>query len=160
MSRGVIGRATCEEFPPVADAREVAARDAPVGRVRAVTIRDWQSETPVRLTYTTPYFGGYRPWFLCPTCSRRCQLLYRRMGELACRICHDLVYRSQLEGREDRLRRRAQDIRFRLGGSTNLLAPFPDRPKGMRRRTYARWRERGLAAEDALLGTMQRRWSQ
>ncbi len=144
----------------MADVREIAARDASGGRPRAVTIRDWQSETPVRLTYTTPYFGGYWPWFLCPTCSRRCKLLYRRKGELACRICHDLVYRSQLEGRKERLLRRAQAIRIRLGGSTNLLAPFPDRPKGMRRNIYARWRERGLAAEEALLGTMRRRWSQ
>ena len=26
----------------------------------------------VGLTYTTPRFGGQRPWFLCPACERRC----------------------------------------------------------------------------------------
>ena len=56
---------------------------------------------------------------------------------------------SQRENREWRLIGRAQAIRRRLGGTANLFAPFPDRPKGMHRRTYARWREKADTAEQA-----------
>jgi hypothetical protein len=31
-----------------------------------------------------------RPWFMCPTCGRRCKHLY--LDELACRICCHLDY--------------------------------------------------------------------
>ena len=33
---------------------------------------------------------------------------------------------------------RAQDIRQRLGGSANMMEPFPEKPKGMHWKTYER----------------------
>jgi hypothetical protein len=42
---------------------------------------------------------------------------------------------------------RAQKIRERLGGSSNLLEPFPEKPRGMHLRTYDRLRELAEIAE-------------
>jgi len=42
---------------------------------------------------------------------------------------------------------RAQKIRRRLGGSSSLVEPFPQKPKGMRWRTYEHFREQAKAAE-------------
>lgn len=46
------------------------------------------------LTSTTPRFGGFRYWFLCPRCGRRVEKLYYA-HRWACRRCHDLAYQSQ-----------------------------------------------------------------
>jgi hypothetical protein len=43
---------------------------------------------------------------------------------------------------------RVQKIRMRLGGSANLLEPFPERPRGMRRSTYYRLLARAMAAQE------------
>jgi hypothetical protein len=41
---------------------------------------------------------------------------------------------------------KARKIRVRQGGGGDLLEPFPPKPKGMRRRTFARLRARAEAA--------------
>jgi hypothetical protein len=51
---------------------------------------------------TTPCnFGGKRWWFLCPNCNRRRRILYLPPGAtyFLCRICHNLTYESQQEGK-------------------------------------------------------------
>ena len=94
----------------------------------------------VPLDWTACNFGGERPWFVCPrvTCGRRVAVLYGPGRYFLCRHCYDLRYESQREDKKDRALRRAQKISMRLGGSADMLEPFPQRPKGMHHDTYMR----------------------
>ena len=89
---------------------------------------------------TATCFGGRRRWFECPGCVRPCRVLYG-CGHFVCRLCVGLRYASQYENAGGRARLRVQKLRMRLGGSGNLLEPFPPRPKHMQWRTYRRLRD-------------------
>ena len=94
--------------------------------------------TRVRLSWTPCNYGGMRPWFVCPAkeCKRRVAKLYIVRKDFLCRHCHDLAYLSQREGKEWRLKERAQGIYQRLGAnSRDDLCGVP-KPKGMHRTTY------------------------
>jgi hypothetical protein len=65
-------------------------------------------------------------------------VLYGPWRYFLCRRCYDLSYESQREDKKDRALRRAQKIRQRLGGSANMMEPFPEKPKGMHHDTYMR----------------------
>lgn len=113
---------------------------------------EWQDiKEPVPLTWTPCNYGGARPWFICPgaTCGRRVAILYGVGRYFLCRHCYGLGYESQREDRADRLRNKAQAIRRKLGGSANLNAPFPEKPKGMHWKTYWRLRREAQEAEHA-----------
>jgi hypothetical protein len=84
-------------------------------------------------------------------------LLYGPGRYFLCRHCYDLVYESQRENEMTRALRRAQAIQERLGGSANMMEPFPERPKGMHHKTYWRLREQHDEAEMAQLAGM-REW--
>ena len=103
----------------------------------------------VDLVTDEPNFGGTRTWFSCPDCDRRCRKLYvpPACPRLACRYCHSLAYTSQLLNPMCRARKRAADLRVRLGGAGVLAEPFPPRPRGMWRRTYWRRWAKAVAAE-------------
>ena len=101
----------------------------------------------VGLEWSPCYYGGCRPWFLCPerTCGRRVAVVYCQGCpgsdlRFACRHCHNLAYASQGLPAHLRALRRAQAIRQRLGGTANMHEPFPGVPKGMHLRTYDRLR--------------------
>lgn len=101
----------------------------------------------VAITWTECHFGGQRPWFLCPTCGRRVAKLYWS-HVFHCRRCLDLAYESQRESDWAAACSRAQRIKKRLGGSANMLEPFPEKPKGMHWKTYLRYvMEYGRAVE-------------
>ena len=110
-------------------------------RYRGGPDAQWEDvEEAVPLEWTPCNFGGERPWFICPgtRCGRRVAILYQPGKDFLCRHCHDLSYESQRKDKKDRALKRAQKIRQRLGGSANMLEPFPEKPKGMYHDTYIR----------------------
>ncbi len=117
---------------------------------------EWEDvREPVPLVWTVCNFGGERPWFLCPGagCGRRIAVLYGPGQYFLCRHCYDLRYESQREDGMSRALRRAQKIREQLGGSANMMEPFPQKPGGMHWRTYERLhREYERASMEQLVG--------
>jgi hypothetical protein len=115
---------------------------------------EWEDvHESVSLDWTACNFGGVRPWFVCPgtRCGRRIAVLYGPGRYFLCRHCYDLVHERQRENEMHHVLRRAQTIRERLGGSANMMKPFPERPKGMHHETYWRLREEHDEAEMAQL---------
>jgi hypothetical protein len=112
-------------------------------------------EQNVPITWTGCALGGRRPWFVCNSednsgtrCSRRAAKIYLGAYPVfACRCCQGLTYASQKQTPHLRLISKAMKIRMRLGGSPNLFDPFPDRPKGLHRKTYERLRKIHDAAD-------------
>lgn len=95
-------------------------------------------EYPVALDRTPGPFGGQRTWFRCPNegCGRRVALLHLGDFRFACRHCQQLAYSSQREDPIDRNLRRVRKINRKLGGCADSIYSSPDKPKGMRWRTY------------------------
>jgi len=89
-------------------------------------------------------FGGHRWYFRCPLCARRRAWLYllRTVFRFRCRACYGLAYHVQRLDRLSRQQRAFRRIVRRLGADpeTDGWHRLPRRPKGMRRKTYARWR--------------------
>ena len=114
------------------------------------------SGQPIDIGRTPCRFGGYRLWFRC-FCGRYVSAIYSpNGGRWACRHCYRLTYATRQAIPRDRQLLRAQRIRRRLGGSANMLEPFPPKPKGMHRRTYDRLRRaHDLADQKAMMGLTQ-----
>lgn len=115
---------------------------------------DWQQVAETISIVRIPCrFGGVRPYFICPGVSKRgaCRRgvikLHGAGRYFLCRQCYRLPYSSQSEGPWNRALRRAEKIRHRLGGEPGVLAPFPNKPKGMWQKTYQRLRRQALEAE-------------
>jgi hypothetical protein len=121
---------------------------------------EWEGvKETVPLEWTPCNLGGERPWFICPGagCGRRVAVLYGPGKYFLCRHCYDLRYESQREDKMHHALRRAQKIRKRLGGSTSMTEPFPEKPKGMHWRTYERlWWEHHEGEMEQLIG--MREW--
>lgn len=56
-----------------------------------------QTQEPIRLRITFPFYGGERYWFECPVCRCRVAKLYTQceLRKYACRRCLGLVYHCQ-----------------------------------------------------------------
>lgn len=98
----------------------------------------------VELERTPCRYGGTRPWFRCPWCSRRVALLYGLSsdGYFGCRLCLRLAYMSEAESRTDRILRKLHKLEANLGEDG-------EKPKWMRWRTFERICERCAAADRA-----------
>jgi hypothetical protein len=109
----------------------------------------------ISIAWTECSLGGRRPWFVCAGqdpvgCGRRAAKLYLALGgPFACRRCNGLTYASQRQGLHHRSVDRARKIRIRLGGSADLVGPFPQKPKWMHWCTYELLRQRASEAEMA-----------
>lgn len=94
--------------------------------------------------------GGYRYFFLCPNCDKRCRVFYKRHNFYSCGTCQE-VYKSTLNRSKtdcqyywERALREARKVvpnwSPRRGGY--MFENFPDKPKRMRWETYWRHRKR------------------
>jgi hypothetical protein len=114
---------------------------------------EWEEvRETIGLTWSDCNYGGSRPWFVCPGCARRVGKLFGVGKLFLCRHCYNIAYSSQNETSYDRLLRKVQGIRERLGGSGNLSMPFPPKPKGMHYETYYRIRFRCNSMELSMYG--------
>jgi len=95
-------------------------------------------ECRVGFMATPQPFGSVRHWFLCPSCWRRCCVLYLTYNVL-CRKCLGVNYQSERTSAWTGWRR-MEKIRKRLRGypTGSTHAPCPDRPLGAHRSTYER----------------------
>ena len=92
----------------------------------------------VRIVWSPCHFGGYRPWFLCPSdqCGKRVAILYGPRPML-CRHCWRIAYESQRENEIQRLYRRLRSIESACYGPPGKLGvQVGKRPKGMHHRTF------------------------
>ena len=104
---------------------------------------EWQDVNDViPFAWTGTNFNGRRQWFVCPSCKRQCRVIYGG-SRYRCRKCHGLKYESQFEDAAGRAASQRHRLRKRLGKVGSLQDPFPQKPKGMHRKTYDR-----LAARD------------
>ena len=105
----------------------------------------------VDIERTACHLGGSRPWFLCPSCGRRCSILY----PVNCRHCLRLSYASEAKSVLDRHYQKAERVRARLGQTKGgIAAPFPPKPKRMRWHTYLRIRREASQLELGICNTV------
>lgn len=125
----------------------------------------------LRLVAAPMRFGGVRWWWACSSCGSRRATLYNPSGRRgwACRTCYRLAYPVQNESPTDRAFRRWQRVAARLAVRDLVpadafdMAPAdwtPDRPRGMRRRTYARLTAQWESALYQTATGLGRQWSQ
>jgi hypothetical protein len=118
-----------------------------------IELRNQTLPQSIPVTWTRCHFGGTRPWLNC-RCQRRVARLFKGFGGYYCRsCCGDPVYSSQLKNPKARSYQQAYRLRQRLGGSRPVVDAIPQRPYGMRRKTYARLCERIKRLERPLLGS-------
>lgn len=97
----------------------------------------------IRLEYKQlPRGSGSRVYWRCPQCARRSLILYfdTQMKNLVCRKCvyGGVDYRSQRQSPEQRLIKRTNSLRARLGGTRNSCERGLKRPRYMHSTTFQR----------------------
>lgn len=99
---------------------------------RTVECSLWIVRTPCN-------YGGSRPWFRCPSCGRRCGVVYYGApgGCFACRHCVRVSYFSQCDDVMGRLWRRQRKVERKLAGGAGEWNGW-QKPKGMHQNTFDR----------------------
>lgn len=92
------------------------------------------------------HFGGSRLVMECPSCSRRCLVLYGG-ARFRCRTCQNLTYTCQNETPMFRTLYQAQKYRVKLGGPATIDEWFPPKPKRMHWTTYRAIKAKSLRLE-------------
>lgn len=117
----------------------------------AYSYRGKEYRYEVAISRTACNYGGVRYWWLCPKCGKRVGVLYCA-GVYVCRHCIGALYRTQLMQPIDKLFRRVEKIRHKLGWQAGIAHGHGNRPKGMHRQTYDRlvWEHDKIA--NAILG--------
>lgn len=105
----------------------------------------------VGITTSSCHYGNYRYWFICPKCGKRVGVLYCA-GLYVCRHCINANYATQLMQPIDKLFRKVEKIRHRLGWQAGIANGHGSRPKGMHRKTYDRLVSEHDRIADHLLG--------
>lgn len=95
------------------------------------SVDDEPVKETIPLTQTACNFGGSRPWFNCPRCTKRVAVLYLRHKRFLCRPCQKVAYRCQSQDGVGRSWIRQTKAEARLDEDWR-------RPKGMHDRTYQR----------------------
>lgn len=110
---------------------EVTVIDERVECVYRSSLGRREARYVLEVSWTTPNFGGERPWLHCASCHRRCGRLFLDDPYLVCRQCARLRYPSQFgeKARHEERVKRAKQLRRSLGGEPVLGAPLPARPK-------------------------------
>jgi hypothetical protein len=102
----------------------------------------------IRISWTHCHLGGWRPWMHCPYCEERVAKLLKGMAGYFCRAClGNPLYASQAKSTHGRRHFELCKIRLLLNGNASPLEPFPERPRGMHRKTYDRLKARAQRLE-------------
>lgn len=88
----------------------------------------------VQIAFTPCFYGGQRPWFLCPICHQRAGVLLLTSKVFVCRKCGNYCYQTQMEQPHGRSIIRTQRLLHKVGGHAPL--DEPPKPKGMHWNTY------------------------
>ena len=119
--------------------KDLSAADRQHGSLRfRYTMAGKPVQHTVYLEQTDCHYGGVRYWFSCEYCQRRVGILYLSGCQCACRHCFKLAYKSERETTHDRLFRKADKIRRRLGWQPGIAFPDGAKPKGMHWKTFYR----------------------
>ena len=96
----------------------------------------------LRIDRTVCNYGGTRAWFRCPSCLRRCAVVYFGApgGRYACRHCAHIAYLSQSEDEIGRLWRKQGKVERELAGGVDEWDW--QKPKGMHWQTFERLSDR------------------
>jgi hypothetical protein len=99
----------------------------------------------IRLDETACNLGGYRKWFCCQKCSRRCEVLYYRYSRFHCRTCQNLTYETQSQSKLDRMIRRYHKLQDKMFDEDSY-----SKKKGIHLRTYHKLWDEYLALDEAI----------